>query len=376
MVRSAPEPPFVLRPQGRPRERGRNLSTGSEQRQRDPAARSCTEGRVHRTWIHAIVARTDIHGRPWTSHDEGFVHLFDQEESVKRRVMLVAVALFMVACAKAKTTSGPTPTDSASSSPSPTATATTPVETTRATIYYLVSYRNKTYLAPERHTVAKTETAARTALDALVHGTAQDPDHTTPFPRTATINSVTIANKVATVDWSAEVLNATVGAQVEALGIQSAVYTLTGFPTIAKVRFTVEGKDHGAASNGRAIEDWWGHVGLTGQPWDREPALDVLEPITLFSPLDRASSAGTLRLVGEATVFEATVGIVLRDTTGKTMMKTFATASKGAPGRGAFTKTITFTPPATVENWTLEVVEESAEDGSVVFLENRTIVVG
>lgn len=299
-----------------------------------------------------------------------------EEERVKRGVALLALALILIACAKAKTTSGPTPTPSASPSPSPSPTATTPAETTRVTVYYLVSYKNKTYLAPERHTVAKTQTIARTALDALVHGTSQDPDHSTPFPRAATINSVTIVNAIATVDWSAEVLNATVGAQAEALGIQSAVYTLTGFPTITKVRFTVEGKDHGPASNGRMIEDWWGHVGLSAQPWDRDPAIDVLEPITLFSPLDRASSAGTLRLVGEASVFEATFGIVLRDAAGKAVVNTFATASRGAPGRGSFTKTITFTPPAAVETWTLEVVEESAEDGSVRFLENRAIVVG
>jgi germination protein M len=289
-------------------------------------------------------------------------------------VALVALALLTVACAKTQTTGRPTPTPSTSSSPSPTATTTT--GTTRVTVYYLVSYKNRMYLAPERTTVAKTQTIARTALDALVHGTPQDPDHSTPFPRAATINSVTVDNTVATVDWNAEVLNATVGARAEALGIQSAVYTLTGFPTITKVRFTVEGKDHGPASNGKMIEDWWGHVGLSAQPWDRDPAIDVLEPITLFSPQDRTASTGTLRLAGDASVFEATVGIVLRDATGKSVLRTFAMASIGAPGRGSITKTITFTPPASRENWTLEVFEESAEDGSVVFAENRTIVAG
>ena len=51
-----------------------------------------------------------------------------------------------------------------------------------------------------------------------------------------------IEDKVATVDWSAEVLEGSGGARVEELAIQSIVYTLTEFPTISSVRFTVEGK--------------------------------------------------------------------------------------------------------------------------------------
>ena len=37
-----------------------------------------------------------------------------------------------------------------------------------------------------------------------------------PFPETAKINSVVIKDKVATVDWSAEVLEASAGGHVEA----------------------------------------------------------------------------------------------------------------------------------------------------------------
>jgi germination protein M len=293
---------------------------------------------------------------------------------VKKLVIVIVLTVAAVACAKSSTTVAP-PGSSTTPSSSPTPTPTS-IGTTKVSIYYLVSFKNRLFLAPERHVAARNAAIARTAVEELVHGTAQDPDHTTPFPRSARINSVTTASGVATVDWSADVLAAGVGAQVEALGIQSVVYTLTGFPSIKKVRFTVEGKDHGTASNGRTIEDWWGHSGLRDQPWVRDPAIDVLEPITLFSPLDGATSAGTLRLSGEASTFEATVGIVVRNMAGRAVLRTSTTASIGAPARGSFSKTIRFAVPSSVETWTLEVYEESAEDGSVVFMETRRIVAG
>ncbi len=292
---------------------------------------------------------------------------------MNRRLLLVALALATAACSKGATLSeGPPDATGAPASSTPTASS----GTTRVTIYYLVDGTNEMHLAPERHTVAKTQAIAKAALEELVHGAAHDPDHTTPFPRAAKINSVTIRDTVATVDWSADVLTANAsGAETEALGIQSIVYTLTEFASIAKVRFTVEGRSSGTASNGRVIEDFWGHEGLRGQPWDREPHIEVLAPITLWTPLQGAASSGTLRLTGEASVFEGNVGIVLRDASGKVVEQTSA-QTDGAPARGRFDTTITFTPPASAQTWTLQVIEDSAEDGSVLFMEDRDIRVG
>src|SRR5262245_7944288 len=187
--------------------------------------------------------------------------------------LLIGLALAMVAgaCAKGATTATTPPAQNGSTASNTPASSPAATGTMQVKVYYLVSFGSKTHLAPERHRVAKTSAVAKAALEELVHGDAQDPDHSTPYPHAATINSVTITGGVATVDWSADVLDASVGAEAESLGIQSVVYTLTEFSTIKSVRFTVEGKDRGTASNGRSIEDWWGHVGLAGQPWHREP---------------------------------------------------------------------------------------------------------
>lgn len=297
---------------------------------------------------------------------------------MNRKVLLVALALATAACSKAATVGTPDQ-PGATGAPSSTPASLSPTSspgTTQVTIYYLASGQSRLYLAPERHEVTRTQAIARAALEELVHGTAQDPDHSTPFPSATKINSVTISNKVATVDWSAEVLTANAGAETEKLGIQSIVYTLTEFSSIAKVRFTVEGKTSGTASNGRAIQDFWGHQGLTGQPWDRDPQIEVLAPITLWTPLDGTRSTGTLQLTGEAAVFEATVGIIFRDAADKVVKQTSTMASIGAPGRGTFSTKLTFTPPASAQTWTLQVIEHSAKDGSVVFMETRSIKVG
>ena len=267
------------------------------------------------------------------------------------------------------------PAGSPTASPSTTPSA-APGKTT-VTIYYLVSGASDLYLAPERHDVDKTPAIAKAALDELLAQNAQDEDHTVPFAKSAKVNSVVIKDKVATVDWNADVLTSGGGGDIEALAIQSIVYTLTEFPTIAKVRFTVEGKDSGTASNGKRIDDFWGHVGLGGQPWDRDPAIDVLEPITLWTPLEGASSTGSLKLAGLASTFEANVAIFLRDAKGKIVVQTSTTAvGGGAPARSPFEKTISFNPPTSTQQWTVQVVEHSMEDGSVFFMEDRTITVG
>ncbi|MEG3070925.1 MAG: GerMN domain-containing protein [Candidatus Syntrophopropionicum ammoniitolerans] len=97
------------------------------------------------------------------------------------------------------------------------------------------------------------------------------------LPAATKVNSIDIEDGLATVDFSQEVLHANVGASGEALGIQSIVNTLTEFPEIKKVSFTVEGEVETAM-------DWWGHVGLYQQPFSRdlsqvnEPSIWVNSP--------------------------------------------------------------------------------------------------
>ncbi len=162
---------------------------------------------------------------------------------------------------------------------------------------------------------------------------------------------------MATVDFSEEVLNANLGSSA-ALGIVSIVNTLTEFPTIQRVQFTVNGELENAI-------DWWGHVGLYNQPFERDlssvyrPAIWVNTPV----PDQRINSPVTIR--GNALIFEAMVSFRLRDKNGTILAQGNTMAEAGAPERGDFEATLQFTAASPGEGQ-LEVFEVSAKDGNDV----------
>jgi germination protein M len=139
--------------------------------------------------------------------------------------------------------------------------------------------------------------------------------------------------------------------------LQALVHTLTQFPTVRRVLVKVGGR-------------------TVAGPLTRDRAIP-LTPIALSEP-----AAGTLvkgdRLVveGEASVFEGTVSLRLRDDRGQVMAQGYATAAEGAPGRGQFSGAFTFTPPAASHAWTVEAFEVSAEDGRILYLVKLPVWVG
>jgi hypothetical protein len=117
------------------------------------------------------------------------------------------------------------------------------------------------------------------------------------------------------------------------------------------------------------------HGRAVGKPLARDPALP-LAPIALAEPIPGAQVKGHRLVVkGEASVYEGTVGLRLRDDHGQTMAQAYATA-KGAPDRGQFSGALTFTPPATSHSWTLEAFEVSPENGRIVYALQVPVWVG
>jgi immunoglobulin-like protein involved in spore germination len=72
-----------------------------------------------------------------------------------------------------------------------------------------------------------------------------------------------------------------------------------------------------------------------------------------------------LTISGDASVFEANLEWQVTDTAGRALARGFTTASAGAPARGTFTISATYTEPATDEFGFAEVFDRSAKDGSV-----------
>ena len=203
-----------------------------------------------------------------------------------RRVLQVMALAALVACtteAVPRRSASPTRLTSASSTPPASASPTPhtsasprPAVPLEVSAWFLADRGGQIWLAQELRTVPNGDRVPKAAVEEMLQG-PRAKGLFSPFPRGTRVRSVTLDGPVATVDWDARVLAANVGAEVEAYGIQSVVYTLTDLPQIERVRFTVEGSDSGTASNGRPIEAWWGHVGLSTQPFPRDPTLRIFD---------------------------------------------------------------------------------------------------
>lgn len=283
--------------------------------------------------------------------------------SIKKLSIMIALVLMLSGCntavqPSASPSAKPTPSTTPSPSPiiTPSSSPTGAAQTMNIAVFYLKEKQNELYLVREVHKVPKTEGVANAALKELISGTVSNQGAYRVLPANTKVLGIKIENGIATVDFSKDVLKANVGSAAEARGIESIVNTLTEFPTIQKVQFTVEGSSESAKS-------WWGHVGLYKQPFIRDLSY-VFEPaIWVNSPEagQKISSSFTFR--GNARVFEATVSYRLKDSAGNILAQGSTMASAGAPGRGDFSKTITFAPKSATSGQ-LEVFEESMKDGS------------
>jgi predicted small secreted protein len=227
------------------------------------------------------------------------------------------------------------------------------------TVYYVKLTQNDTYLVREVHQVPQAQDAVKAALEELINTNPVIPGAARVLPLATKINSINIKDGLATVDFSRDVLQANVGASGEAMGIQSIVNTLTEFPEIKKVSFTVEGKVD------ERTMDWWGHVGLYEQPFSRDLST-VYEPaIWVTGPAPDQKVTSPVEVTGSARVFEAAVNIRMVDDSGIIIAEGFTTASEGAPGRGDFKHSLAFSA-ASPGKGALEVFWTSPKDGEIL----------
>jgi len=224
-------------------------------------------------------------------------------------------------------------------------------------VYYVKITADDAYLVREVHEVPHTAEAAKASLEELINVNPSTSGAERVLPPGTKIRGITVKDGLATVDFSREVLHANVGAAGEALGIQSIVNTLTEFAEIKKVSFLVEGKLDNQAM------DWWGHVGLYSQPFERDVSKVYEPPIWVTSPVSGQKVGSPLEVRGSARVFEAAVNGRLKDQSGKTLAEGFTTAERGAPGRGDYVLSLLF-DVSSPGSGNLEVFWISPKDGS------------
>jgi len=221
-------------------------------------------------------------------------------------------------------------------------------------VYYLRTWRGRRYLAPEWHPVPYTRAVAAAALGELLGGQPLFPGARRPFPPGARLRGVSVEAGTATVDLSGSALP---GGTAGRWRLQALVHTLAQFATVRRVRVEREG---------RAVAG----------PLTRDHGVPLV-PIALAHPAPGVQVKGDRLVVkGEASVFEGTVGLRLRDDRGQVMAQSYATAAAGAPGRGPFSGALSFTPPATSRAWTLDAFEVSPEDGEITYAVTVPVWVG
>ncbi|HLZ38252.1 MAG TPA: Gmad2 immunoglobulin-like domain-containing protein [Mycobacteriales bacterium] len=287
-------------------------------------------------------------------------------------VAAVAAATLVAACGGGAPSTGErtTPPGRAETpgAASPTGTASSPAtgHTRPVAIYYLHDSDRGPRLYREFHsrpaTASMTAPVIRDAVDAMLHDKPHDPDYQSLWPRDTQVRGVRVSGDAATVDLSGAAKRGNAGAESEAMSLQQLVYTVTGAaPAVKRVRLLVDGAP---------VESLWGHMGVGTQALTRAPQTDALGPVWLESPAQGATTGRTMRLAGQATVFEATVSWeILR---GDSVVKRgFTNATVGAPGRGPFQTTVTL-PPGT---YLARAFESSAKDGKPMFVDDKEFTV-
>jgi hypothetical protein len=186
--------------------------------------------------------------------------------------------------------------------------------------------------------------------------TPLDPDYSNLWGGTNTVNSVKVNESVATVDLGEISLN--VGAEGEQRAIDQIVWTLTEFaPKITSVAFTV---------NGKTVESFAGHVDTTSA-FVRAIDYEVLNPLQISSINQSAELTSPVTISGQACAFEANVVWKLFQD-GTVVQDGFTTATTGCPDRGDWSISFSELKPG---EYTIQVLEYSAEDGSLFAIDDK-----
>lgn len=113
-------------------------------------------------------------------------------------------------------------------------------ETTSLTLYFADD--QAIYLLAEEREIPKTKTPAKATLEELIKGPEKE-GHFSTIPEGTKLNSVSIKDGLASVDFSEEFkTNYPLGSAAEMMTVYSIVNTLTEFSAIKEVKFLVDGE--------------------------------------------------------------------------------------------------------------------------------------
>jgi hypothetical protein len=285
-------------------------------------------------------------------------------------LMIVGVSLLAVGCGTPSSGSlGPAPTTTAGASspasPSPSGTASgaaspsgqrptaTPTQGPARQIGVQTWFSRNGKLFVTQRTIPATPGVGQAALDRLLTGPSAAEGAAglrSQIPAGTTLRGLRISAGIATADLSSSFESAASPSAMP-LRIGQMVYTLTQFPTVTGVRFSINGQAK-TVIGGVPVQS----------PQTRAMYSGYLPAITVRSPVIGAQVGNPVTVSGTADVFEATVSVRILDSAGHEIARTFTTATCGTGCRGDYSVTVPYSVPRT-QPGTIVVFESSAKDG-------------
>lgn len=236
-----------------------------------------------------------------------------------------------------------------------TTTTTVAGETTQLTVYFVYDE----HVQAVHRRVPATKAVAAAAMEALLAGPTPEEEALRVFtavPAGTLFLGVTIDGGVATVDLSREYESGG-GSLSMSLRLAQVVYTLTQFPTVDGVQFSLDGKP---------VEVFGGEGFILDHPVGRADYEEYVTPAILVeSPTIGDTVSSPLRIYGTSNTFEATSQVRLVAEDGTTILERYVTATSGSGTRGTWDVTVSFEAEAG-STITLMTFEYSAKDGSMI----------
>jgi germination protein M len=231
----------------------------------------------------------------------------------------------------------------------------TETEPSGSNVTYQVWFTSAEGLFVTYRTEAATPRVGTAALETLLEG----PDSfemgyglRTEIPDGTQLLGLEIDGEIARVDLTSEFGSGGGNASKQAR-LAQIVYTITQFPTVKGVLFSLDGEPIGVPK-GESIID---------RPVTRRDYADQLPAILVTSPALNQVVESSIVLRGSANVFEANVGIQILDENGEVIEETFTTATCGTGCRGTFRARVAY-----------EV--DHAQNGTLVVHDDDTVGTG
>jgi spore germination protein GerM len=223
-------------------------------------------------------------------------------------------------------TSEEIPTTTTADETTETGTETTP---SNAKVTYQVWFANADGLFVTYRTEPATPRVGTAALESLLEGPdsfEEDYGLHTAIPDGTQLLGLEIDGSIARVDLTSE-FESGGGSLSMQTRLAQVVYTITQFPTVKGVVFSLDGEP---------IDVLGGEGVLLDHPLTRRDYVDLLPAILVTAPALTASVESPVFIRGSANVFEANVGIQILDEDGNVLVETFTTATCGTGCRGTY----------------------------------------